>query len=105
MENVEPVKRVVADDAFGTETGRTPVRIPAVRAPGMRKSLGAEARWRPHRPMTSGKASADFAGLDHAGPRSVRVERNGRSVSREVKEYLAATGAEKRGQTQRLAVS
>ncbi len=44
MESVGPAKRVVADGALGTETGRTPVRVPGVRAPGMRKHLGVEAR-------------------------------------------------------------
>ncbi len=44
MESVEPAKRVVADDALGTEIGGTPVRVPGVRAPGMREHLVVEAR-------------------------------------------------------------
>ncbi len=44
MESVEPVRRVVADGAFGTGIGRTPVRVPGVRAPGMHEHLGVETR-------------------------------------------------------------
>ncbi len=44
MESVEPTKRVVADDAPGTEIGGTPARVPGVRAPGTHEHLGVEAR-------------------------------------------------------------
>ncbi len=72
MESVEPAKRVVADGASGTEIGGMPVRVPGVRAPGMREHPGVEAR---------------------------------RPVSREVREHLATTDTEARGQAQCLAVS
>lgn len=92
METVELVKRAIADDTLETETGRTPVRLPGVRAPGMHEHLSAEARRHPHQLTASGEVPGDLVGYDQGGQRLAWVECEGRSVNSEMKEHLAANG-------------
>ncbi len=91
MGSTELIKRVVASDTLGTETGRALVRLPDVRAQGMRDyCLGVEAPRHPRPPMASGEVPVDLVGHNQAGWRLAWTECGGRSANREMEEYLVA---------------